>query len=296
MTTQAEMRSMRSDGFSNSQMADHVASSGGYNGVASGYSGNGTNGNSSGGINRVDPGLMAAVQAKTAADAAKDTGFLSAIRNGVDGVSNKFRSALSAPLSSFNEFANNSMPVKFLDSTLGIFGGHPGQTYWESQRPDMSDGGAARAEYEADNPRGKLDGFTYERTAAERAPGDARDAADRAKMYANGGGGEIYNGMRYSTDDNKIPDNQRRDSSGVSFDNNGNGGYTTAPLAGGGNNGFNSRVDVEEGGNQNISNYFSAMPNSMFKPVGNTGSISSPSLRGIPISYNSSANVATAGE
>ena len=47
MTTQAEMREMRGNGASEKEMAAHVRSSGGYNGVANGYAGDGRGGGSS---------------------------------------------------------------------------------------------------------------------------------------------------------------------------------------------------------------------------------------------------------
>ena len=273
MTTQAEMRGMHASNASQKDMKAHVDRTGGYNGVANGFTGGGGGGGGS-----VAAGTPNAVVA--------------AVNSATGGVTKGLKGVLGPLSKAGREAFSGSMYESLLDNTLGIFGGHEGKTNWENKAPPPTS--PSYADYAKENPRGVLDGFTYQRTAAERAPGDARDAADRAKMYANGGGGEIYNGMRYSTDDNKIPDNQNRDSSGVSFDNNGNGVYN-APLSSVSyNNGFKSQL-TSGGNNATISNYFSAMPNTMFTPVGNATGSTSPALRGVPISY-SGTTAATAGE
>jgi len=99
-------------------------------------------------------------------------------------VSKNISGPLSKQVGDLTNFINNHPLVKFLDSTIGeVFGGHPGQTYWESKAPPPTS--EYYAAYEKANPRPITDQFTYQRTASEVAAGvKADDARNRVLSYS----------------------------------------------------------------------------------------------------------------
>ena len=145
--------------------------------------------------------------------------------------------------------------------------------------------------------------FSYQNTPDQQRAKDNANRLERESIYQYGGGGEpMYNtkgeiiGYR-DTDDNRIYSNEdRRDSSGKSLDNNkpdgvnGNMVGVSAPLSGSTyGNGFNgfagsggfTRIDGGTPGN-----YFSAIPDGVFNSGG------SPRLMGIQTSYGNTYNAA----
>ena len=99
---------------------------------------------------------------------------MEAIRNG----------EITPSTSSLGALFENSMYGKLLENTLGRFGGHPGQTYWESQAPPE------HSSYYAEHMDKKpwYDQFTYERTAEERANPSG------ASVWTTGTGAPVLDG------------------------------------------------------------------------------------------------------
>ena len=100
---------------------------------------------------------------------------MEAIRNG----------EITPSTSSLGALFENSMYGKLLENTLGRFGGHPGQTYWESQAPPE------HSSYYAEHMDKKpwYDQFTYERTAEERA-----NPPGAASVWTTGTGEPVLDG------------------------------------------------------------------------------------------------------
>ena len=263
MTTQAEMRAMSKSGASEKEMAAHVKASGGYNGVASGYPGSSGNNNTS------------TSTAPTAPLAAKGP------------IETRIRGTLGALSKAGQDAYSGSMYETLLDNTLGIFGGHPGQTYGESTAPDYYPfPGAKNDAYETHMRNlGPLDGFTYQMTDDERnaqldhafigtpTTDSQRRAVAEGRVRPNGG--SLYMG---DTGGQSVP------------------AITSPPIsaAGGGGGYFTGGGNTNSGGNNKYAdNYFRAVPDSLFANVvtaTNSNGISSPSLTGVPISYGNSYN------
>ena len=263
MTTQAEMREMRKGGASQQEMAAHVRSSGGYNGVANGYAGDGGGGGSS---NTPAPTAPLAVKGP---------------------IETRIRGTLESLSKAGQDAYSGSMYETLLDNTLGIFGGHPGQTYGESTAPDYYPfPGAKNDAYETHMRNlGPLDGFTYQMTDDERnaqldhafigtpTTDSQRRAVAEGRVRPNGG--SLYMG---DTGGQSVP------------------AITSPPIsaAGGGGGYFTGGGNTNSGGNNKYAdNYFRAVPDSLFANVvtaTNSNGISSPSLTGVPISYGNSYN------
>ena len=263
MTTQAEMRKMREGGaHSEQEMAAHVRSSGGYNGVANGYAGDG--GGGGGGSNTPTPTAPLAVRGP----------IETRIRGTIEDLSKAGRDAYGG-----------SMYKTLLDNTLGIFGGHKGQTYGESTAPDYYPfPGAKNDAYETHMRNlGPLDGFTYQMTDDERnaqldhafigtpTTDSQRRAVAEGRVRPNGG--SLYMG---DTGGQSVP------------------AITSSPISGGGGGSFTGGGNTNSGGNNKYAdNYFRAVPDSLFANVvtaTNSNGISSPSLTGVPTSYGNSYN------
>jgi len=310
------MRDMRASGATERQMSDHVRESGGYNGVASGFSGGGNNATRAAqavstaplsaqqihanALNAAEKQRVTALKAQRegALKAKNDTGFLSGVNNAVSDFTSGLQGILAPLAAKGREAFKGSMYQTALDGTLGIFGGHKGETYLDSIEPNsMSGGDFTLEEYNARKERPAWDGFTYEMTDDERAASDYRDAADRRMLYRNGGGGiPMVNSageiVGYAdSDDNRVYSNEsRRDPyTGESLDKVGNGG-TTAPLSGGntgGNNGFiGGGGGFTRVGGGTPGNYFSAIPDGVFNSGG------SPAIMNIQTSYGNGYNAA----
>ena len=264
MTTQAEMRKMREGGaHSEQEMAAHVRSSGGYNGVANGYAGDGGGG---GGSSNNTPTPTAPLAVRGPIE--------TRIRGTIEDLSKAGRDAYGG-----------SMYETLLDNTLGIFGGHPGQTYGESQVDYYPFPGAKNDAYETNaRNQGALDGFTYQMTNAERnaqldhafigtpTTDSQRKAVAEGRVSPNGG--SLYMG---DTGGQSVP------------------AITSPPISGGGGGGsFTGGGNTNSGGNNKYAdNYFRAVPDSLFANVvtaTNSNGISSPSLTGVPTSYGNSYN------
>ena len=128
--------------------------------------------------------------------------------NQVTTLDNFVRQNISGPLSEqvsdLTDFIAKHPLVKFLDSTIGeVFGGHPGQTYWESKAPPEGD--PARVQYEIDNPRPVTDQFTYQMTPSEKnsqlphAFIDGQPTTDVQKQIAALTGGRAPSSTVYSS-------------------------------------------------------------------------------------------------
>ena len=128
--------------------------------------------------------------------------------NQVTTLDNFVRQNISGPLSEqvsdLTDFIAKHPLVKFLDSTIGeVFGGHPGQTYWESKAPPEGD--PARVQYEIDNPRPVTDQFTYQMTPSEKnsqlphAFIDGQPTTDVQKQIAALTGGKAPSSTIYSS-------------------------------------------------------------------------------------------------
>ena len=261
MTTQAEMREMMKGGASQQEMAAHVRSSGGYNGVANGYAGDGGGGGSS---NTPAPTAPLAVKGP---------------------IETRRRGTLESLSKAGQDAYSGSMYETLLDNTLGIFGGHPGQTYGESTAPDYYPfPGAKNDAYETHMRNlGPLDGFTYQMTDDERnaqldhafigtpTTDSQRRAVAEGRVRPNGG--SLYMG---DTGGQSVP------------------AITSSPISGGGGGSFTGGGNTNSGGNNKYAdNYFRAVPDSLFANVvtaTNSNGISSPSLTGVPTSYGNSYN------
>ena len=271
MTTQAEMRKMRKGGkHSQKEMAAHVKSSGGYNGVANGYAGDGK-----GGGNNTKAAVAAAAKA---AVVNPPTGLDKAVRS--------FLAPLGDASKKFREGMQDHPLIQGLDATLGIFGNHKGQTYGESTAPDYYPfPGAKNDAYETHMRNlGPLDGFTYQMTDDEhnaqldhafigKPTTDAqRLAVKEGRVRPNGG---LFTGE--DTGGQSVP---AITSPPVSGGGSSNGGYFPG---GGGNNGSVNRTGYAD-------NYFQAIPDSVFNSVISEDGITSPRLKPVPISYGNSYN------
>ena len=261
MTTQAEMREMRGNGASEKEMAAHVRSSGGYNGVANGYAGDGRGGGSS---NTPTPTAPLAVRGP---------------------IETRIRGKLESLSKAGQDAYGGSMYKTLLDNTLGIFGNHKGQTYGESTAPDYYPfPGAKNDAYETHMRNlGPLDGFTYQMTDDERnaqldhafigtpTTDSQRRAVAEGRVRPNGG--SLYMG---DTGGQSVP------------------AITSPPMSGGGGGSFTGGGNTNSGGNNKYAdNYFRAVPDSLFANVvtaTNSNGISSPSLTGVPTSYGNSYN------
>jgi len=152
-------------------------------------------------------------------------------------VRNNISGPLGEQVGNLTDFIAKHPLVGFLDSTIGkVFGGHPGQTYWESKAPPK--GSAARVQYEIDNPRPVTDQFTYQRTAAQVANGVDADAL-RGKVLSYSGNDNSYDANNTVVN----PDGTVRTK----------GGYTNT----GSQRASNST-------NSYANNYFKAIPDSTF--------------------------------
>ena len=270
MTTQAEMREMkRGRKHSQKEMAAHVKSSGGYNGVANGYAGDGK-----GGGNNTKAAVAAAAKA---AVVNPPTGLDKAVRS--------FLAPLGDASKKFREGMQDHPLIQGLDATLGIFGNHKGQTYGESTAPDYYPfPGAKNDAYETHMRNlGPLDGFTYQMTDDERnaqldhafigtpTTDSQRRAVAEGRVRPNGG--SLYMG---DTGGQSVP------------------AITLPPISGGGGGSFTGGGNTNSGGNNKYAdNYFRAVPDSLFANVvtaTNSNGISSPSLTGVPTSYGNSYN------
>ena len=111
---------------------------------------------------------------------------------------------LSEQVSDLTDFIAKHPLVGFLDSTIGkVFGGHPGQTYWESKLP------APTSEYYdayvKANPRPVTDQFTYQMTPSEKnsqlphAFIDGQPNTDVQKQIAALTGGKAPSSTVYSS-------------------------------------------------------------------------------------------------
>jgi len=259
MTTQAEMRAMSKSGASEKEMAAHVKASGGYNGVASGYPGSSGNNNTS------------TSTAPTAPLAAKGP------------IETRIRGTLGALSKAGQDAYSGSMYETLLDNTLGVFGGHPGQTYGESTAPDYYPfPGAKNDAYETHMRNlGPLDGFTYQMTDAER-----NSQLDHAFI-----GTPTTDAQRLAVKEGRV-----NPTGGLATGDNGNNLNTinsTAPISGRAIGSYTNTTPNSGGNNKYADNYFRAVPDSVFANVvtaTNSNGISSPSLTGVPTSYGNSYN------
>jgi len=150
-----------------------------------------------------DYGVVAPIVAKVAAPLAKEFASEDQIRGAYESYSssrdnkspvNSISSKVGSAVSSLSEYLNNTSIVKGLEATLGEwFGGHEGQTYWDSKAP--SPNSASYAGYVEENPKGKFDQFTYQMTPAEKnsqldhAFLDGNPTTDRQRAIAEATGG-----------------------------------------------------------------------------------------------------------
>ena len=224
----------------------------------------------------------------------EDNSITGAITNGVNNFSSGLRNFLT-PLSKMGQEAfKGSMYQTALDNTLGVFGGHPGQTYGESQVDYYPFPGAKNDAYEA-NARNQnvFDQFTYEMTPEERnkqlphAFIDGNPTTQIQKDIAAQTNGRAPSYTIYNSDGspniaatvNATNSEQRASGNGVS-----------APLSGNtygnGFNGFAGSGGFTRIGGGTPGNYFSAIPDGVFNSGG------SPRLMGVQTSYGNSYNAA----
>ena len=285
MTTQTEMREMKATGlYTDTEMAAHVTADGGYNGVASGFGANARynknaadTGGGVDGTSAIKEGDMD-FQRWMAAQKGRY------IRSGEKTTFDEWMEETFAPLSEasvkFREGLTDNALLNGLDNTLGVFGGHPGQTYWESIAPPPTSAGYAQ--WVIDNPRGKMDGFTYQMTETEKNA--QLDHAFTGTPTTEGQFRAVYNGT--VTADGNLYDSGAGDNN-----DDGTGSGTSVPRV----KSHYTNATHQTGSNTAAygDNYFKAIPDAVFAAANPVKTAQNSPLAGTITSPSASNSVAT---
>jgi len=217
-----------------------------------------------------------------------------AITNGVNNFTSGLRDFLTPLSERGREAFKGSMYDTLLSNTLGVFGGHPGQTYGQSQVDYYPFPGAKNDAYEA-NARNQnpFDQFTYQMTPEEKnsqlphAFIDGNPTTDTQKAIAALTNGRAPGYTIYNADGSP---NITATANATNSEQRSNGNGVSAPLGnstyGSGFNGIGGTGGFTRVGGGTPGNYFSAIPDGVFNSGG------SPAIMNIQTSYGNGYNAA----